>query len=114
MPESAQCFTVYVDFCNIRNRVAGTRQQITGVPISPYATTTIDGNQLPAPPVKFGGFIKDNAYQSMPYQVVPFDCWPVGMGFDYFFGFVGGDTSQWQPDLFRQTTPIDPYVGQPK
>ncbi|MBR0670474.1 arylsulfatase [Roseomonas soli] len=42
----------------------------------------------------------------------PFANWPVGMGFDYFYGFVGGDTSQWQPgNLFRNTTPIHPYLG---
>ena len=36
------------------------------------------------------------------------------MGFEYFYGFVGGDTSQWQPgNLFRNTTPIYPYVGNP-
>jgi tetratricopeptide (TPR) repeat protein len=36
------------------------------------------------------------------------------MGFDYFYGFIGGDTSQWQPgNLFRNTTPIHPYVGAP-
>ena len=35
------------------------------------------------------------------------------MGFEYFYGFVGGDTSQWQPNLFRNTTPIYPYVGKP-
>jgi arylsulfatase A-like enzyme len=46
-------------------------------------------------------------------QAGPFDQWPTGMGFDYFYGFVGGDTSQWQPNLFRQTSPIAPYVGKP-
>jgi arylsulfatase A-like enzyme len=46
-------------------------------------------------------------------QAGPFDQWPIGMGFDYFYGFVGGDTSQWQPDLFRNTTPIEPYAGNP-
>jgi arylsulfatase A-like enzyme len=46
-------------------------------------------------------------------QAGPFDQWPVGMGFEYFYGFVGGDTSQWQPNLFRNTTPIYPYVGHP-
>src|SRR6266446_4266112 len=46
-------------------------------------------------------------------QAGPFDQWPVGMGFEYFYGFVGGDTSQWQPNLFRNTTPIAPYVGKP-
>jgi arylsulfatase len=45
-------------------------------------------------------------------QVGPFDQWPIGMGFEYFYGFVGGDTSQWQPNLFRNTTAIYPYVGQ--
>ena len=35
------------------------------------------------------------------------------MGFEYFYGFVGGDTSQWEPNLFRNTTAIYPYVGKP-
>ena len=35
------------------------------------------------------------------------------MGFEYFYGFVGGDTSQWQPNLFRNTTAIYPFQGQP-
>jgi arylsulfatase A-like enzyme len=48
------------------------------------------------------------------YQAGPFDQWPVGMGFDYVYGFVGGDTSQWQPNLYRGWTPIYPYVGHPK
>ncbi len=46
-------------------------------------------------------------------QVGPFDQWPTGMGFEYFYGFVGGDTSQWQPNLFRNTTAIYPYIGKP-
>lgn len=43
----------------------------------------------------------------------PFDQWPVGMGFDYFYGFVGGDANQWQPNLFRNTTQIFPYYNNP-
>lgn len=46
-------------------------------------------------------------------QAGPFDQWPTGMGFEYFFGFVGGDTNQWQPNLFRNTTQIAPFVGKP-
>jgi arylsulfatase A-like enzyme len=46
-------------------------------------------------------------------QAGPFDQWPTGMGFDYFYGFVGGDANQWQPNLFRNTTAIYPYVGNP-
>ena len=220
--------------------VPAAAQQITGVPGSPSATTTIDGRHLPPPPPKFGGEIKLNAAQSKPWwpprvvppkgapnvllimtddvgfgapstfggviptpaldriakaglrytnfhstalcsptraalitgrnhhsvglrrdlgavdrlprlqqhhrqgqgdhrrdpegqrlrarpgsartttrptfqasQAGPFDQWPTGMGFEYFYGFVGGDTSQWQPNLFRNTTPIYPYVGKP-
>ena len=48
-------------------------------------------------------------------QAGPFDQWPVGMGFEHFFGFIGGDTSQWQPgNLFRDTTAIYPFNGNPK
>ncbi len=47
-------------------------------------------------------------------QAGPFDQWPTGMGFEYFYGFVGGDSSQWQPNLFRNTTAIYPYVGNPQ
>jgi arylsulfatase len=46
-------------------------------------------------------------------QAGPFDQWPIGMGFEYFYGFVGGDTSQWQPNLFRNTTAIYPFAGKP-
>ncbi|MGO9474321.1 MAG: arylsulfatase [Rhodomicrobium sp.] len=44
-------------------------------------------------------------------QAGPFGQWPTGMGFEHFYGFVGGDTSQWQPNLFNDTKAIYPYVG---
>ncbi len=34
-------------------------------------------------------------------QVGPFDRWPSGLGFDYFYGFMGGDVDQWHPTLFE-------------
>ncbi len=46
-------------------------------------------------------------------QVGPFDQWPTGMGFEYFYGFVGGDSNQWQPNLYRNTTQIYPFEGKP-
>jgi arylsulfatase A-like enzyme len=214
-------------------------QEINGTPGSPSATTTIPGNQLPAPDPKFGGVIKDNALQSEPWwaprivppkqapnillimtddsgfgvpstfggviptptldriaksglrynnihstalcsptraalitgrnhhsagfgviseqstgfpgynsiiakdkatigrilldngyatswfgkdhntpafeasQIGPFDHWPTGMGFEYFYGFVGGDANQWEPNLYRNTTQIYPFEGRP-
>lgn len=33
----------------------------------------------------------------------PFDHWPTGLGFDYFYGFIGGSANQWHPDLVRGT-----------
>ena len=43
----------------------------------------------------------------------PFDQWPIGMGFEYFYGFMGGETDQWTPFLFRNTTQIFPWRDQP-
>jgi len=72
-----------------------------------------------------GRILKDNGYWTAWFgkdhntpefqasQAGPFDQWPTGMGFDYFYGFVGGDANQWQPNLFRNTTAIYPYVGRP-
>ena len=214
-------------------------QQITGTPGSPDATVTIDGKELPPPPLPFGGVIKESAVDSKPYwppRVVPpkgapnvllimtddqgygvsgtfggviptpamdriakaglrytqfhstalcsptraalitgrnhhsvgygvigemstgfpgydsvigqddatigeilkehgyatswfgknhntptylysaagpFDQWPIGMGFQYFYGFMGGETDQWTPYLYQNTTPIFPWIGKP-
>lgn len=41
----------------------------------------------------------------------PFDRWPTGLGFDRFYGFLGGEASQWEPALYDQTTPVEPHVG---
>ena len=47
-------------------------------------------------------------------KIGPYDQWPIGMGFDHFYGFLGGDTSQWQPgNLVRNTTYIYPYDDDP-
>jgi len=43
----------------------------------------------------------------------PYDQWPSGMGFDYFYGFMGGETDQWTPYLYRDHTPIYPWIGKP-
>jgi arylsulfatase len=46
-------------------------------------------------------------------QAGPFDLWPTALGFDYFYGFVGGETNQWRPAVFEGTKPIEPYLGKP-
>ncbi|MBB4039543.1 arylsulfatase [Microvirga flocculans] len=72
-----------------------------------------------------GRILKDNGYATSWFgkdhnvpafaasQAGPFDQWPGGMGFEYFFGFIGGDANQWQPNLFRNTTQIYPFEGKP-
>lgn len=37
----------------------------------------------------------------------PYDRWPTGMGFQYFYGFFGGETSQWEPQLFRNLDAVE-------
>lgn len=46
-------------------------------------------------------------------QAGPYDLWPSGLGFEYFYGFLGGDTCQWAPVLFENTTPIEPPNADP-
>ena len=40
----------------------------------------------------------------------PFTLWPTGegIGFDYFYGFLAGETSQWEPRLFENLNPVEP------
>ena len=59
-------------------------------------------------------FGKNHNTPSFQYSSAgPFGQWPSGMGFDYFYGFMGGDTNQWQPYLFQDHTQIFPWVGKP-
>jgi arylsulfatase A-like enzyme len=70
-----------------------------------------------------GTILRDNGYATswfgknhntpnFQYSVAgPYDQWPSGMGFEYFYGFMGGETDQWTPYLFRDHTQITPYVG---
>jgi arylsulfatase A-like enzyme len=57
-------------------------------------------------------FGKDHNIPSFQYSAAgPFDQWPVGLGFQYFYGFLGGETDQWTPYLYRNTTPVSPWIG---
>jgi len=72
-----------------------------------------------------GTILRDNGYATswfgknhntptFQYSLAgPFDQWPSGMGFDYFYGFLGGETDQWTPFLFKDHTPITPWIGNP-
>ena len=40
--------------------------------------------------------------------VGPFDQWPTGTGFEYFYGFIGGEANQYYPGLYEGTTAVEP------
>ena len=68
----------------------------------------------------FAEVLKQNGYNTSWYgknhnvpdwqssQAGPFDLWPTGLGFEYFYGFIGGDTSQWNPSITEGTKPVEP------
>ena len=37
----------------------------------------------------------------------PFHAWPTGSGFEHFYGFIGGETNQYAPAIYRDTVPIE-------
>lgn len=80
---------------------------------------------IPKEQATIGRILRDNGYATSWFgkdhntpsfaasKAGPFDRWPTGLGFEYFYGFVGGDANQWQPNLFRNTTQIYPFEGNP-
>jgi arylsulfatase A-like enzyme len=107
--------------------ITGRNHHSVGFGVISEAATGFPGYDsiIPKDATSIGEILKDNGYRTAWFgkdhntptwdasQAGPFDQWPIGMGFEYFFGFVGGDTSQWEPNLFRNTTAIYPYVGHP-
>lgn len=83
---------------------------------------------IPNDAVAIGEMLREQGYDTSWYgkdhnipqwessQAGPFTNWPTGptKGFDYYFGFAGDDTNHWAPaNLFRNTTPVEPWQGNP-
>jgi arylsulfatase len=80
---------------------------------------------IPKDKATIGRILRENGYATSWFgkdhntpafeasAIGPFDQWPSGMGFEYFYGFVGGDANQWEPNLFRNNTQIYPFLGKP-
>jgi arylsulfatase A-like enzyme len=83
---------------------------------------------IPRDTVAIGEILRQNGYETSWYgkdhnvpqweatEAGPFHNWPTGpvKGFDYYYGFIGDDTNQWQPgNLFRNTTTIAPFTDKP-
>jgi arylsulfatase A-like enzyme len=66
-----------------------------------------------------GEVLRENGYNTSWYgkahnvpdwmssQAGPFDLWPTGLGFEYFYGFLGGDADQWHTPIFENTRPVE-------
>jgi hypothetical protein len=74
MEKSALGIAAFLAVLALTSSPRAVAQQVTGTPGSPSATTSLDGKQLPPPPAKFGGVIKEDAKDSTPWwppRVVP-------------------------------------------
>jgi arylsulfatase A-like enzyme len=88
-------------------------------------TTSFETQMIPMTPQVLRRTLRENGYNTswsgkmhnvpdwMSSQAGPFDLWPSGLGFEYFYGFLGGDSDQWHPALYENTKPIEPYLGKP-
>jgi arylsulfatase A-like enzyme len=65
-------------------------------------TLTLNGYST----AQFGKCHEVPVWQSSPMG--PFDMWPTGSGFEYFYGFIGGEDNQWYPSLYEGTTRVEP------
>jgi len=75
---------------------------------------------IPKSTATVGKILKENGYNTSWFGknhntpdwessvVGPFDRWPTGLGFDYFYGFIGGETNQYYPVLFENTVAVEP------
>ncbi len=86
--------------------------------VSPYPGYT---GRIPGSAATIARILRDNGYNTAMFgkdhnvpvfersTAGPFDHWPTGRlrGFEYFYGFVAGDTDQWNPALFENTNPVD-------
>jgi arylsulfatase A-like enzyme len=76
-------------------------------------------SQIPKSAAMFPEILRQNGYSTAYFgknhQIAswetsisgPYDRWPSLQGFDYFYGFLGGETNQWKPPLYRNTTPVE-------
>lgn len=80
-------------------------------------------SMIPQSTATIGRILKDNGYNTSWFGknhntpdwessvVGPFDRWPTGLGFDYFYGFIGGETNQYYPVLFENTVAVEPATS---
>jgi arylsulfatase A-like enzyme len=79
-------------------------------------------NEIPRTTATMGAIFKYNGYDTSWFGknhntpdwessvVGPFDRWPTSMGFDYFYGFIAGETNQYYPVIFENTKAVEPLT----
>ena len=80
---------------------------------------------IPKSAATIGEVLKQNGYSTAWFgknhntpewentPIGPYDHWPNGLGFEYFYGFMGGETNQWAPSLVENRNTVEPPVGDP-
>ena len=85
-----------------------------GATAAPGYNAIRPNNKAPLPEIlKLNGYSTaqfGKCHEVPPWETSPmgpFDRWPTGSGFEYFYGFVAGETSQYYPAIFEGTTPVE-------
>lgn len=101
--------------------MTGRNHHAVGAGFPPEAATGYPGyiGQLPPDAAPIATVLRENGYSTAmfgkhhnassrePANSGPFNNWPTGWGFDYFYGFVAADTDQFRPNLFRGTSRVE-------
>lgn len=94
---------------------------VTNIPTGYPGYTTV----IPKSAGTVARILRDNGYNTAMFgkahvtpewemsQAGPFDRWPTGLGFEYFYGFLSADTNQWAPTLVENTRPVEPPSNDP-
>lgn len=102
--------------------LTGRNHHAVGMGVTEEAALGFPGytGRIPRSAATMARTLRDNGYNTMAIgkwhltpqveysSAGPFERWPLGMGFERYYGFLGAETSQWAPELVRDNTPIDP------
>ncbi len=102
--------------------LTGRNHHAVGMGVTQEAALGFPGytGRIPRSAANLARVLRDNGYNTLAvgkwhlapkneYSAAgPFDRWPLGQGFERYYGFLGAETSQWAPELVRDNTHIDP------
>ena len=100
--------------------LTGRNHHAVGVGATQETSFALPGynGRIPRSAATLARILRDNGYNTMAvgkwhltpqaeYSAAgPFERWPLGMGFERYYGFLGAETNHWSPELVRDNTPI--------